>query len=252
MASYDWANLRMGSQLKEADMLGFFIFDPMYFIIVAPGLILAMIAGARVKSTFSRASKIGTKRGWSGRDIAQAILDKEGIRDVAIEPVEGHLGDHYDPRKKVLRLSPDVFGGRSVAAAGVAAHEVGHAIQHARGYAPLAWRSMIVPVASFGSNASLMIIMAGTIVSFQPLMIVGCALFTMVVLFQIVNLPVEFNASSRARQTLLANGLVTEDEDREVGRVLNAAAMTYVAATVSAILTLLYYLLRSGVLGGRR
>ena len=239
-------------------MLGFIYFDIWYLIIIAPGFLLGAYASIKVKTTFARASKIGTRRGWSGRDIAQAILDSEGVHDVKVEPVQGHLSDHYDPRHKVLRLSPDVYAGRSVASAGVAAHEVGHAIQHARGYAPLAIRSSIVPVASFGSNFSFFIIFAGIMMQWMAMalgyymVIAGCALFTMVVLFQIVNLPVEFNASRRARQALQANGLVTEAEDREVGRVLNAAALTYVAATLTAILTLLYYLWRSGLLGGRR
>jgi Zn-dependent membrane protease YugP len=231
-------------------MLGWW--DPMYFVFVAPGLLLALYASFKVKSTFARASQITTRRGWTGRDIAQAILDSEGIHDVAIEPVNGYLGDHYDPRERVLRLSPDVYSGRSVAAAGVAAHEVGHAIQHAHGYAPLALRNSIVPIASIGSSLSMILIMIGIGFWLQPLAIVGCALFSMVVLFQIINLPVEFNASTRARQALLANGLVTEAEDVEVGRVLRAAAMTYVAATLTAILTLLYYLMRAGLLGGHR
>jgi uncharacterized protein len=227
-------------------------FDPYYLLIIAPGLLLAMYAQYKVKSAFARGSQIATQRGRTGRDVAQAILDAYGIRDVRIEPVQGYLSDHYDPRKKVLRLSPDVYSGRSVAAAGVAAHEVGHALQHARGYTPLAIRNAIVPVASFGSNAAFIIIVAGFLLQFQFLLVAGCALFSMVVLFQLVNLPVEFNASSRARQVLLTNGLVTQQEDREVGRVLNAAAMTYVAATLTAVLTLLYYLWRAGLIGGRR
>lgn len=234
------------------EMLGFFFIDPLYLIIIAPGFLLAGYASLKVKSTFARGTDIPTRGGYSGRDIAQAILDREGIYDVKIEPVQGHLSDHYDPRNKVLRLSPDVYNGRSVAAAGVAAHEVGHAIQHAHGYAPLAIRNAVVPVASFGSNFSFILLMIGLAFAFQTLTILACALFTMVVIFQVVNLPVEFNASSRARQALLTNGLVTQVEDREIGKVLNAAAMTYVAATLTAILTLLYFLLRSGLLGGRR
>jgi len=231
-------------------MLGWW--DPMYFLFVAPGFLLAVYASFKVKSTFARASQIATQRGWTGRDVAQAILNSEGIRDVAIEPVNSYLGDHYDPQHKVLRLSPDVYNGRSVAAAGVAAHEVGHAIQHAQGYAALSLRNSIVPVASIGSNFSFILLMIGLGIGFKSLVIIGCALFTMVVLFQIINLPVEFNASARARQALLTNGLVTDVEDREIGRVLNAAAMTYVAATLTAILTLLYYLMRAGLLGGSR
>ncbi|NLE58598.1 MAG: zinc metallopeptidase [Planctomycetes bacterium] len=226
--------------------------DPRYFLFVGPAVLLAIYASFKVKSTFARAKEMMTRRGWTGRDVAQAILDSEGIHDVAIEPVNSYLGDHYDPRHRVLRLSPDVYHGRSIAAAGVAAHEVGHAIQHAQGYAALSLRNSIVPLASIGSNLSLILIMIGLAMTLQPLAILGCALFTMVVLFQVINLPVEFNASTRARQALLANGLVTEVEDKEVGRVLRAAAMTYVAATLTAILTLLYYLWRAGLLGGHR
>lgn len=235
-------------------MLGFFgfYFDPLYLLLVmAPALILGAITQGMVKSAFARASEMGTRRGWTGRDIAQAILDANGIHGVAIEPVQGYLSDHYDPKQKVLRLSPQVYGGRSIAAAGVAAHEVGHAIQDAKGYAPLAIRNAVVPVASIGSGFGILLAMIGFAFVGQWLGMIGVALFTMVVIFQVVNLPVEFNASSRARQTLLANGLVTPEEDLEVKKVLNAAAMTYVAATITAILTLLWLLIRSGVLGGR-
>lgn len=226
-------------------------FDFSYFLIVAPGIVLAIYASIKVKSTFARASQMPSRTGYTGADIAQAILDAEGIHDVGIEPTEGYLSDHYDPRAKVLRLSPDVYSGRSLAAAGVAAHEVGHAIQHAHGYAPLALRNSVVPVASIGSSLSWVLIFVGIGASLQSLAIIGCALFTMVVVFQVVNLPVEFNASRRARQVLLTHSLVTTQEDREIGRVLNAAALTYVAATVTAILTLLYYLWRSGLIGGQ-
>ncbi len=226
------------------------IFDPAYFLIILPGVLLALYASLRVKSTFARASQIGSRLGYRGADIAQAILDAEGIHDVSIEQTEGYLSDHYDPKAKVLRLSPDVYQGRSLAAAGVAAHEVGHAIQDAHGYALMSLRNAVVPMASIGSSLSWIFIMIGIGTALQSLALIGCALFTMVVIFQLVNLPVEFNASSRARAVLLANGLVTTEEDREVGRVLHAAAMTYVAATLTAILTLLYYLWRSGLLGG--
>lgn len=226
-------------------------FDPRYFIIIAPGVLLAMWAQWRVHSTFSRAREMASRRGWTGREVAQAILNASGIRDVEIQPVSGHLSDHYDPHNKVLRLSPEVYSGRSLAAFGVAAHEVGHAIQDAQGYALMGIRNMIVPTAKIGSGFSMILLMIGVGLAIKPLAVVGCALFSMVVLFQLVNLPVEFNASSRAREALLVNGLTTQEEDREVGRVLNAAAMTYVAATLTAILTLFYYLLRAGVIGGR-
>jgi Zn-dependent membrane protease YugP len=224
----------------------------LYLLLLAPGMLLAGYASLKVKSTFARASQIGTRRGWTGREVAEALLRDEGIHDVTVEPVNSYLGDHYDPRHKVLRLSPDVYNGRSVAAAGVAAHETGHAMQHAQGYAPLSLRNSIVPVANFGSNFSFIVLIVGLAFALKTLVIVGCALFTMVVLFQVINLPVEFNASRRAKQALLANGMVTEAESKEVSRVLSAAAMTYVAATLTAILTLLYFLIRSGLLGGRR
>jgi Zn-dependent membrane protease YugP len=233
-----------------SEMLGFIILDPVYFIILAPGILLAAWASLKVKTTFAKASKIPSRRGWTGAQIAQSILNAEGIRDVQIEPTRGFLGDHYDPRHKVLRLSPDVYQGRSLAAAGVAAHEVGHAIQDARAYAPLGLRNAVVPVASFGSNASWIFIIGGMLMDWYNVAVVGVVLFCAVVVFQFVNLPVEFNASSRARQTLLMNGLTDEAEDRQIAKVLNAAAMTYVAATVTAILTLLYFLIRLGIIGG--
>jgi len=230
-------------------MFGFI--DPMYVLyVMLPGLVLGLYAQWRVKSAFSRGSQIPSERGWTGQQVAQQILDANGIYDVSIEPVQGYLSDHYDPRQKVLRLSPDVYHGRSLAAAGVAAHEVGHAIQHARGYAPLAIRNSVVPVANIGSNFGMILVMLGAGMGFSSVAVIGAALFTMVVVFQLVNLPVEFNASSRARETLVSNGLVSVAEDREVGRVLHAAAMTYVAATITAILTLIYLLIRSGLLGG--
>lgn len=228
------------------------LFDLTYWILIGPGLLLALYASIKVKSSFARASQIGTRRGWTGREIAEALLRSEGIHDVAVEPVHSYLGDHYDPRHKVLRLSPDVYNGRSVAAAGVAAHEAGHALQHAERYTPLSLRNSIVPVASFGSSFSFIVLIIGLSLAMKTLVVLGCALFTMVVLFQLINLPVEFNASKRARKALLANGMVTEEEDREVSRVLNAAAMTYVAATLTAILTLVYYLMKAGLLGGHR
>lgn len=225
-------------------------FDPLYFMIVIPGVVLAMIASWRVKSAFARGAEIPTSHGWTGAQVAQAILDAEGIRNVQIEPVEGYLSDHYDPREKVLRLSPDVYNGRSIAAAGVAAHEVGHAIQDARAYAPLGLRNAVVPMAGFGSSIGMVLLFVGIGIGLKSLAIVGCALFAMVVLFQVINLPVEFNASTRARQALLTNGLTTQVEDREIARVLNAAAMTYVAATITAMLQLVYFLIRAGIIGG--
>ena len=222
--------------------LGFF--DPRYFLYVGPAILLALWAEVKVKSAYAAASRIPARSGLSGAETAQRILNFHGISNVAIEPVQSFLGDHYDPKKKVLRLSPDVYHGRSLASLGIAAHEVGHAIQDAAVYGPLAFRNGLVPMASVGSNISVGLIIAGIIFGLTGMAVIGLALFGVVVLFQLVNLPVEFNASKRARQTLLSNGMVTADEDRVVGKVLSAAAMTYVAATITAVLTLIYYALR--------
>jgi len=237
-------------------MLGFYFFDPLYLIMLAPAMLLAGWAQMKVKSAFARARKMPASGRMSGAEAAHRILQAHGLQRVAIEETRGFLGDHYDPRAKVLRLSPDVYHGRSLASMGVAAHEAGHAIQDASGYAPLKLRNGIVPLASVGGNLSMIIFIAGLIFSSTAigmgLILGGIVLFSLTVLFQLVNLPVEFDASKRARQVLVANGIVAAHEDAEVGKVLNAAAMTYVAATIGAILTLLYLLMRSGLLGGSR
>ena len=193
-------------------------------LIVLPGILLAMIASFRVQHTFSKYAAVGSRSGWTASAMAQDMLNRAGIEDVRVERVAGRLTDHFDPKARVLRLSQDVYDSGSIAALGVAAHEVGHAIQHAHGYAPLSIRNAIVPMANFGSSLGMLIIMVGIGLALKSLAILGCALFTMVVLFQVINLPVEFNASRRAREALLANGIVTQVEDKEVGRVLNAAA----------------------------
>jgi Zn-dependent membrane protease YugP len=225
-------------------VLAFMMFDPMFLLFVSPAILLAMWAQVRVKTAYAQAGRVQAKSGLSGAETAQRILNAHGINNVAIEPVQSFLGDHYDPKRKVLRLSPDVYHGRSLASLGIAAHEVGHAIQDATAYGPLAFRNGLVPMASIGSDLSFFIIIIGMGLNMMNLAVAGLALFGGVVLFQLVNLPVEFNASRRARQILLSNGLVGTDEDRVVGKVLNAAALTYVAATITAILTLLYYVWR--------
>ena len=238
------------------DVLAFYLFDPMYFVYVGPAIVLALWAQWKVKSAYAMAGRHRARSGLSGAETAQRILNANGITDVAIEPVRSFLGDHYDPKRRVLRLSPDVYHGRSLASLGIAAHEVGHAIQDARSYGPLAIRNGLVPMASIGSNISIWLIILGVVLSSwmhlpfgRTLAVVGLGLFGVVVLFQLVNLPVEFNASSRARKILLSQGMVTAEEDKVVGKVLSAAAMTYVAATVTAILTLLYY---ASIVFGRR
>lgn len=225
-------------------------FDPMYFLFIIPGMLLAGWAQWRVHSAYQEASQMRSPNGVSGAQAAQIVMQEAGVEGVGIEPSHGFLSDHYDPTAKVLRLSPGVYEHRSLAALGIAAHEAGHAIQDARRYAPLVARNFLVPMAGFGSNFSWIVMMAGFFLQMANLIYIGIGLFGLTVLFQVVNLPVEFDASRRARAALLESGLVGPAEDREVGKVLNAAALTYVAGTLTAILTLLYFLFRAGLLGG--
>ncbi len=227
-------------------------FDPVYFLFLAPGILLAMWAQYRVSSAYREASRIAAGSGYSGAETAAAMLETAGIGNVEIETVPGQMTDHYSPGEKILRLSPDVYRGRSLAALGIAAHEAGHAIQDAERYSPLVIRNFMVPLASFGSNAAWIIIILGFALGIAGLIYVGIAAFGLTVLFQLVNLPVEFDASRRARVQLVAGGLISPEEEREVARVLNAAALTYVAATLTAVLTLLYFLLRAGLFGRSR
>ena len=222
-------------------MLGLFIFT-------APALLLAVMAQLMVKSAYAETRRIGAK--MSGFAAARHVLDAAGLHHVGIQQVPGHLSDHYDPREKVLHLSADVFHGRSLAAVGIAAHEAGHAIQHAKRYAPLAIRNAAVPVASFGSNAGWLLLFFGAVLSFEPLLLFGMVVLSGVVFFQLVNLPVEFDASARAKTQLVALGIIHQQELPFVRKVLNAAALTYVAATLHAILTLVSYLFH--YLGDRR
>jgi len=212
-----------------------------YLLFIAPALLLGLWAQMRVKSTYAQAQRLAAP--LSGAAAARHILDSAGLHDVAIEQVPGHLSDHYDPRQKVLRLSPDVYGSRSLAAVGIAAHEAGHAIQDARQYVPLVIRNAAVPAASFGSGASFLLLILGMIFQFAPLVFLGIGLFGCVVFFQLVNLPVEFNASSQAKRELVALGVVNSQELVYVDKVLSAAAWTYVAATLQALMTLLYYVM---------
>jgi Zn-dependent membrane protease YugP len=226
-------------------------FDPMYFVFLAPGLLLAMWAQWRVRSAYAQASRIAPRSGFTGAQAADALLRSAGINDVRIEPYEGFMSDHYVPGQRVLRLSPDVYGGRSLAALGIAAHETGHAFQDAGHYPLLAIRNGLVPLASVGSNLSYFIILFGFLLASLKLILLGIIAFSLVVLFQLVNLPVEYDASRRARIALVDSGLIAGDEEVHVKQVLDAAALTYVAATISSLLTLLYYLYRSGLLSSR-
>lgn len=224
------------------------IIDPLYFLILLPALLLAGWAQLRVKSAYHKGQEVPVRSGFTGAQAAAQILRDAGITNVGIEMSRGMLSDHYDPQHKVLRLSPDVYNGRTAAAVGIAAHEAGHALQDAQRYAPLVLRNGIVPLASIGSNLSIFLIFGGFIFQAVGLVWAGIVLYSAVVLFQLINLPVEFNASRRAKDLLQQTGIVAGNEAPVVSRVLNAAALTYVAATLTAILTLLYFLLRAGVL----
>jgi hypothetical protein len=227
-------------------------FDPLYFLFIGPATILSFWAQSQVRSAFSRYSKVRSARGITGEETAKWILRSFGISDVAVERHKGFLSDHYDPTKKVLRLSPDVFDGTSLASVGVAAHEVGHALQHARGYFPLQVRSAMVPATKIGSQLSWPLLLIGFLFQSLALVKVGIIFFSGVVLFQLVTLPVEFDASRRAVAIVEREGILTAEENRGAKAVLRAAALTYVAAAAAAISQLLYFLLRSGLLGGRR
>jgi len=214
-------------------------FDPMYFVYVAPALLLAMWAQWRVHSAYAAASQEPAP--ITGAGAARHILDSAGAVDVTIEQVPGRLSDHYDPRSKVLRLSPDVYHQRSLAAVGIAAHEAGHALQDAQGYALMSIRNAAVGVANLGSGLGVILLLVGLGIGLAQIAWLGILLFGGTVFFQLVNLPVEFDASNRAKAQLVSLGIVPQSEMRAVNNVLNAAALTYVAATLQSILTLLYY-----------
>ena len=227
------------------------MFDPLYMLVMGLGLVLSLGAQAWVKAATAKWDRVPIGRGLTGADVAAAILRVRGIHDVTIEQVGGVLSDHYDPSSRTLRLSPANYSGRSITAAGIAAHEVGHAVQHAEGYAPMIIRQKMVPVANIGTNLGVWIVIAGMFTGITGLSQIGVVLFAGFVLFTLVTLPVEFDASFRARKALLETGIVTEQEARGVSAVLTAAAATYLAAAVSAILQLLYWAMRAGLLGGR-
>ena len=212
--------------------------DPTYVLILI-GIVLSMLASAKVKSTFAKYSTVRSVRGLTGAEVAARILQYAGIQDVVVTRVSGHLTDHYDPRSGTVALSESVYGSTSVAAIAVAAHECGHVIQHENQYAPLTIRTFLVPVANFGSGASWFVILAGFIFSIHPLISFGIALFSLAVLFQIVTLPVEWNASSRALTVLWETGILDTSEGEQAKKVLQAAALTYVAAAAASILQLL-------------
>ncbi|MBC8096807.1 MAG: zinc metallopeptidase [Akkermansiaceae bacterium] len=226
-------------------------FDPNYFLFMIPGLLLGIWAQMKLSSAYRKYTQIGVASGLSGAEAAREILDRAGLGKVPVHQVPGHLTDHYDPRKRALFLSSENFNGRSLAAVGVAAHEAGHALQHQTAYAPLKFRMALVPVTGFASQAYALIFLGGMVLAgmrmispgmFSSLIWIAIALFSIVTFFQIVTLPVEFDASRRAKERLLSTGIVSSRESDGISRVLSAAALTYVAAMVSSILQLLYLL----------
>jgi uncharacterized protein len=227
------------------------LFDPLYIaMVLVPGMLIAGGASIMVRTAFSRYSKVVSRHGFTGAQAAQALLDRAGIYDVRVVPTHGYLTDHYNPVSKQLALSEEVYSGRSLAAVGVAAHEAGHAIQHAQNYAPLWIRSALVPAAGIGSNLGYLVMLFGLMISPYVVMF-GAILFSAVLLFQIITLPVEFDATARAKRLVVEAGIIDPDERYGMDRVLNAAAMTYVAAVITTLLTILYFLIRAGLLGGR-
>lgn len=229
-----------------------FYFDPLYLLMVSPAIILALYAQAKVRWTFNKYSKVQASSGLSGAETSKKILTQNGLTDIAVERTTGRLSDYYDPRRKILALSPEVYGGNSLASLGVAAHETGHALQHARGYFPMKIRSGLLPVANFGSQMAWPLLIIGFLLVAwlrtpigYLLINIGIFAFGLAVLFQVINLPVEYNASRRAMMVLRDGGYISEAEYRPTKSVLSAAALTYVAAVAAAILQLLYLVIRS-------
>lgn len=226
-----------------------FYYDPYYWMLLLPAMAIAAIAQWKVSATFRRYSGVRSARGYTGAQAAEAVLRAHGVRDVRIERVSGHLTDHFDPRSNTIRLSDSVYGSASVAAMGVAAHEAGHAVQYAVGYGPIKLRNAIIPVCNLGSQLSMIFIVLGMILYIQPLFAVGILLFSLAVVVQLVTLPVEFNASRRALQTLESAHLLDGSELGGARKVLSAAAMTYVAALLVSVAQLLRFVL---AFAGRR
>lgn len=228
----------------------FYYFDPLYFLFLIPALALVIIAQVWVKSSYNKYAKVYNQRGLTGREAAQAVLDRAGLHHIRIERVAGKLTDHYDPRAQVIRLSPEVYNTPSIAAVGIAAHEAGHAVQHATGYAGIKVRNAILPISNHGPTLGIFLLLIGAVFNFPVLIYFGIALFSFAFLFQLVTLPVEFNASRRALAAIKETGLLTEEERAGARKVLTAAAMTYVAAMLQSLMTLLYYIVR--FTGGNR
>ena len=234
------------------DLLYSLLLMPVQYFLLLPAVVLAAWAQARVSSAFAEGSRIPASSGLTGAEAAARVMESGGLTGVRIEPVSGQLTDHYDPTRKALRLSEDVYSRRSIAALGVAAHEAGHAFQDATGYPGMIVRNAIVPLAGLGSSVCWLVFLAGVVIGITTFIILGLILFSLSVAVQLVNLPVEFDASRRARQALLATELIRAEEEPAVARVLDAAAWTYVAAALTGVLQLIYLLFRAGLLNRRR
>lgn len=246
--------MRMDGELGGLGGFGFMGMDPLYMVVFGVTMVLSLVAQWWIKSAFAKYSRVGNSRGMSGAEAAEMMLRGEGIMDVQVRRYEGGmLSDHYDPRTKIINLSPDVYDKRSLAAVGVACHEAGHALQHAHGYAALALRNLLVTPTTIASKFSMPLIMIGFIFQSLGLAKVGLILFSVTFLFQLITLPVEINASVRSRNALVAHQIVTVGaESRGVSTVLTAAAFTYIAAAIASLMTLLYWAYRLGLLGGGR
>jgi Zn-dependent membrane protease YugP len=226
--------------------------DPLYWILALPGLLLGLIAAALTKSTFAKYAQVGARSGLTGAEAAEQMLRSQGIYDVEIHQTQGFLSDHYNPRTHSLHLSPEVYHGQSLAAIGVACHEAGHAIQQAQGYALMNLRSLLLPVTIAGQHIAPILFLIGAAVNSIGLIQLGVFLFMGAVLFSIITLPIEWDASARAKAYMVNSGIVTAAEYPHAAKVLNAAFLTYVAGAVTAVLQLLYFLIRFGLIGGRR
>ncbi len=223
-----------------------FYLDRYYFLLVIPAMLIALFAQGMVSSTFERFKRIRSQRGLTGAEVARQILNDNGLYNIQVTPINGRLTDHYDPKAGVIRLSSEVYGSSSIAAIGIAAHEAGHAVQHSMEYAPLTVRNAIIPITNFGSRLSFPLILAGIVMGAQPLVNLGIIAFGLVTLFQLITLPVEFNASSRAIRTLDSHGILTTEELSGAKSVLSAAALTYVAALITSAAQLLRLILLYG------
>lgn len=226
--------------------------DPMFWLFALPGLLLGMVAAYLTKSTFAKYAQVGASSGLTGAEAARQMLYAQGVHDVEIHQSNGFLSDHYNPRTHSLHLSPDVYHGRSLSAVGVACHEAGHALQQAQGYALMGLRSALLPVTIAGQNIAPILFMIGFGMGSMGLVKIGIALFAVAVLFSIITLPIEWDASARAKHYIAGAGVVSAMEYPHAAKVLNAAFLTYVAGAVTAVMQLIYFLMRAGLIGGRR